>query len=112
MATLTWALLFVVPYAILTAAGVLLWKRWRSFATFLVALGFPAALVGQVAGLFINLERPLSDGQSTEVNFRFWPPAAGLPSRFRTFSTKTRGASTRSLVDPILPVVNVGYWGS
>ena len=47
MATLTWALLFVVPYAILTAAGVLLWKRWRSFATFLVALGFAAALVGQ-----------------------------------------------------------------
>jgi len=101
VATLTWALLFVVPYAILTAAGVLLWKRWRSFATFLVALGFPAALVGQVAGLFINLERPLSDGQSTEVNFRFWPPAAGLPSRFRTFSAKTPETSVKVACRPI-----------
>ena len=56
MATLTWALLFVLPYAVLTVAGVLLWKRSRSVAAFLVALGFAAALLGQVAGFFVNVE--------------------------------------------------------
>jgi hypothetical protein len=56
VATLIWALLFVVPYAVLTTAGVLLWRRSRSIATFMVALGFAAALLGQVAGMFISLE--------------------------------------------------------
>ena len=28
-------------------------------------------------------------------NVSKWPPAAGLPSRLRTFSTKTRGASAK-----------------
>src|ERR1700719_3583038 len=51
-----WILLFVVPYVVFTAAGVLLWKRSRSVATLLVALGFAAALLGQVAGFFVNVE--------------------------------------------------------
>jgi hypothetical protein len=78
VATLTWALLFVLPYTILTTAGVLLWKRWRSFATFLVALGFAAALVGQVAGLFINLEfsaamRTHPHGSPVDLHYHGFP---------------------------------------
>ena len=52
MTTLFWTLPSVVPYAILATAGVLLWKRWHSAATAMVALGLAAALVGLVLQLF------------------------------------------------------------
>jgi hypothetical protein len=51
-----WVLLFVAPYAVFTAAGVLLWKRSHTVATGMVALGFAAALLGQVAALLEGLE--------------------------------------------------------
>jgi len=50
--TLIWTLLLVVPYAILTTAGVLLWRRWRSAATGMIALGFAATLLSLASGLF------------------------------------------------------------
>jgi hypothetical protein len=50
--TLIWTLLLVVPLAILTTAGVLLWRRWRSAATGMIALGFAAALLSVASGLF------------------------------------------------------------
>jgi len=45
-------LLLVVPCAVLTAAGVLLWRRWRSPATAMIALGFAATLISVASGLF------------------------------------------------------------
>lgn len=45
-------LLLIVPCAVLTVAGVLLWRRWRSVATALVALGFAMALLGLASVLF------------------------------------------------------------
>src|SRR5437588_11699138 len=50
--TLIWTFLLVVPYAILTTAGVLLWRRWRSAATGMIALGFAATLLSLASGLF------------------------------------------------------------
>jgi hypothetical protein len=50
--TLIWTFLLVVPYAILTTAGVLLWRRWRSAATAMIALGFAATLLSLASGLF------------------------------------------------------------
>ena len=50
----TWILL--APYAILTAAGVLLWRRSHSVATILVAGGFAAALRGQIVELFVSVK--------------------------------------------------------
>ena len=52
--TITWIL--VAPYAVLTAAGVLLWRRSHSVATIMVAAGFAAALLGQIAQLFVSLK--------------------------------------------------------
>ena len=50
--TLTLTILLVVPCGVLTAAGVLLWKRWRSAATAMIALGFAATFLSVVSGLF------------------------------------------------------------
>jgi hypothetical protein len=50
--TLISTLLLVVPCATLTAAGVLLWKRWRSAATAMIALGFGATFLSVASGLF------------------------------------------------------------
>jgi len=50
--TLIWTFVLVVPYAILTTAGVLLWRRWRSTATGMIALGFAATLLCLTSGLF------------------------------------------------------------
>jgi hypothetical protein len=50
----TWIL--VAPYAVFTAAGVLLWRRSHSVATILVAAGFAAALLGQIAELLVSLK--------------------------------------------------------
>ena len=50
--TLTWTFLLVVPFAILTTAGVLLWRRRRSAATGMIALGFAATLLSLASGVF------------------------------------------------------------
>ena len=47
-----WTLLLMVPCAVLTAAGVLLWRRWRSAATAMIALGFAATFLGLASSLF------------------------------------------------------------
>ena len=47
-----WTLLLMVPLAVLTASGVLLWRRWRSAATAMIALGFAAAFLGLASSLF------------------------------------------------------------
>jgi hypothetical protein len=52
--TLVWTLLLLVPCAVLTAAGVLLWRRWRSIATTMIALGFAATSVSLASGLFVT----------------------------------------------------------
>ena len=52
--TLVWTLLLLVPCAVLTAAGVLLWRRLRSIATGMIALGFAATLVSLASGLFVT----------------------------------------------------------
>jgi len=38
--TVTMILVLVAPYALLALAGLLLWKRHRSVATMMIALGF------------------------------------------------------------------------
>lgn len=50
--TMIWTLLLIVPCAALTAAGVLLWRRWRSVETAMIALGFAATVFGLASGLF------------------------------------------------------------
>jgi len=50
--TLFLTLLLVVPFAALTAAGVLLWRHWRSVATAMIALGFAVTLLSVASGLF------------------------------------------------------------
>ena len=52
MPILIWTFLLGVPYAILTTAGIVLWRRWRSGATAMIALGFAATFLGLAAGLF------------------------------------------------------------
>jgi hypothetical protein len=54
--TLAWILVLVAPYAVLALAGVLLWKRHRSVATVMIAVGFVATFVGQAAGIHLNSE--------------------------------------------------------
>ena len=44
-----------LPYVAFTLAGVLLWKRWHSIATSLVALGFAAVLLVKAARLYTYL---------------------------------------------------------
>ena len=47
-------LLQLVPCAALTAAGVVLWRRWRSAATAMIALGFAAGSLSVASGLFVT----------------------------------------------------------
>jgi hypothetical protein len=54
--TLAWILVLVVPYAFLALAGVLLWKRHRSVATVIIAVGFVATFIGQAAGIHLSHE--------------------------------------------------------
>jgi hypothetical protein len=49
-------LLSTVAYAVLTAAGAVLWKRTRSHATILVTIGFAMVLLDQVSALVEYLE--------------------------------------------------------
>ena len=51
--TLILTLLLVVPCAVLTVAGVLIWRRWRSVATGMIALGFAATFLSVASGLFV-----------------------------------------------------------
>jgi hypothetical protein len=50
--TLISTVLLGVPCAVLMAGGILLWRRWRSTATALIALGFAVALLSLASGLF------------------------------------------------------------
>jgi hypothetical protein len=52
--TLVWTLLLLVPCAVLTAAGALLWRRWRSIATAMIALGFATTFVSLASGLLVT----------------------------------------------------------
>src|SRR5581483_1032755 len=51
METLILTLLVVAPCVGLTAAGALLWRRWRSAATAMIALGFAATFLSVASGL-------------------------------------------------------------
>jgi hypothetical protein len=53
---IAWSLLVAVAYAVLTTAGVLLWKRARSVATFVVIIGFATLLIDQVLLLVGTLQ--------------------------------------------------------
>jgi len=44
----------MVPSAVLTAAGGLLWRRWRSAATAMIDFGFAATFVGLASSLFVT----------------------------------------------------------
>jgi hypothetical protein len=50
--TLIWTLLLAMPSAALAVAGMLQWRRWRSAATAMIALGFAATFLGLASGLF------------------------------------------------------------
>lgn len=50
--TMIVTVLLIVPCGALTAAGVLLWRRWRSVDTAMIALGFAATVFGLASGLF------------------------------------------------------------
>ena len=52
MDTVIWTFVLAIPYGILATSGVLLWRRWRSAATAMIALGFAATFVALASGLF------------------------------------------------------------
>jgi len=54
--TLIWTFLLVVPLAILTTAGVLLWRRRRSAAAAMIALGFAATVLSLALSLSMTLK--------------------------------------------------------
>jgi hypothetical protein len=65
-----WVFLSAVPYALFTIAGALLWRRTRSAATALVALGFALVLLDQVISVVKYLEvTALLRGDSTDTLF-------------------------------------------
>ena len=49
-------LALALPVTALAVGGALLWRRLRSLATLLVALGFTATLLGQVVELLTSIE--------------------------------------------------------
>ena len=84
MDTLIWTFLLGVPDAILTTAGVLLWRRRRSAATAMIALGFAATLLSLAAGLFATYEThaalldltsaPQAHGDTLYIVAHYYPP--------------------------------------
>jgi len=52
--TLPFFVELLVPYGLFALAAGLLWRRRRTFATLLMALGFVATLVGEVAGFHVH----------------------------------------------------------
>ena len=56
LTTVAWTLTSVVPYALLTVAGFLLWRRSHSAASAVAALGFAVALLTQLVGFLVELE--------------------------------------------------------
>lgn len=62
-----WTLLLIVPCAALTAAGVLLWRRWRSVETAMIALGFAATVFGLASGLFATYRTHVVLSELTSV---------------------------------------------
>jgi hypothetical protein len=56
MPILIWTFLLCLPYAILATAGAVLWRRWRSAAAAMIALGFAATFLGLAWGLFARYE--------------------------------------------------------
>ena len=67
MDTLIWTFLLLVPYAILATAGVLLWRRRRSAATGMIALGFAATLLSLASGLFATYKTHAVLSEMTSV---------------------------------------------
>lgn len=51
-----YVVLLIVPYIALAAVGIILFKRHRTVATALVALGFGAVALSHVAGAFFSFE--------------------------------------------------------
>jgi MYXO-CTERM domain-containing protein len=54
--TLTWSLVFTLPFLLLAVAGFLLWRRRRSLATMLVLIGFAAMLLATATSLVESVE--------------------------------------------------------
>jgi hypothetical protein len=60
----------MVAYVLFTTAGALLWKRYRSVATALVAIGFASVLVDQIISVVEYLEvTALLHGNPTDTFF-------------------------------------------
>jgi hypothetical protein len=80
--TLAWILVSVVPYALLTCAGILLWKRSHSVAAAVATLGFALALLAQVVGFLVELQTSTTvraykdDGSFTLVQAHSFPHLA------------------------------------
>ena len=88
--TLMWILVLVAPYALLALAGLLLWKRQRSVATVMIALGFVATFIGQAAGLH---REPRSRCRGPRSSRR----VAGLAQHRRIFPLLTHYAAVGGL---------------
>lgn len=54
--TTLWYLAFILSFALLSVAGAILWRRFRSSATLLVAVGFTFALLEQLMALTVTVE--------------------------------------------------------
>ena len=84
--TLGWILASVVPYALLSVAGFLLWKRNHSVPTAVAGLGFAVALLAQVVGYVVELETSTilraykEDGSFTLVPAHTFPHLAHYSS--------------------------------
>jgi F0F1-type ATP synthase membrane subunit a len=52
----TWMLYMLVPCAALSVAGIMLWRRWHSAATAMIAFGFGLTFIVLVASLFAPIK--------------------------------------------------------
>jgi hypothetical protein len=68
----------VGPYVLFAIAGAFLWTLRRTLATLLIALGFAATLVGQVAGILAQHHHvfPILTHYATLVGL--WLAAVGM----------------------------------
>jgi hypothetical protein len=79
LVTLAWTLTSVVPYALLTLAGFLLWRRSHSVVTVVTGLGFAVALLAQVVGYLVEFQTSIivraykDDGSFTLVPAHSFP---------------------------------------
>ena len=67
--TLAWYVIAIGPYVLLAFAGTFLWNRKRPLPSLLVALGFLAAALSQIAAAFVSARLSAAVDSSEGIAF-------------------------------------------